>query len=467
MSASPVALTESQGDRRLGSSATVAAALVGLTLVVRLIPAWLLDVEVADILTYRSMAGAVLRGDNIYATAVLFPYTPFSMYLPAWELLFAQATGLPFDFVAKLPPILADAICTLLIFHLLQVESVAFGPRVAWTALWALNPVGILISAFHGNVMSVIPMLTLAAYVAAIHATADEDRPLLLAISALLLGFAVAMRSFPVLLVPPFLLLFCRTLREAVWYAALASLPSLLSSIPYLIFVRETFLREALGYRGSVDFGWVSVIRALQYFIDGQLLGVFATHLVDMTKGLFLGAYAILLLVLPFFRPDALGRALLVPALLFYAIYGGVSGQYLVWVVPIAIAIRERLVIPFTVISAVALVAFYAMYHPGILAGRHPSPIVRSATVNAWYVAGNVGIVLLASVWSARIVVQEILARRRAGQASTEPWICRLGLFRWSAAYAGVLVVAGGAWLLQAIRTGSEAQALVRAVLRW
>jgi hypothetical protein len=439
----------------------IAIGLAALTLIVRLVPAWLLKHEVADILTYRTMAEVVLRGDNIYAIRVLFPYTPFSQYLPAWELMFARATGLPFDFVAKIPPILADTGCTLLIFSFLRWRGLGLGPTVAWTALWVLNPVGILISAFHGNVMSVIPFLTLAAYVAAQRADKREDRTALLAISALLLGLAIAMRSFPILLVPPFLLLFCRTLREAAVYVVLVGLASLLSSLPYLIYVREPFLREALGYSGSEDFGWVAVVRAMYYFTDGQLLGVFAPHLVEMTKRLFLGAYLVSLLALPFSRRDALGRALLIPPLLFYGIYGGVSGQYLVWIVPMAIAIRERMVIPFTVVTAAALIAFYALYHQGILFGRNPPLILHSPTVTAWYVGGNVAVVVLSWFWTLRIILLEVMAYRRQREALPEGWVRGLEPLRRSPLYAGLLIALGVGWLYVASRVVGEARTIL------
>ncbi len=441
--------------------------LLALALGIRLVPAWLLQHEVADILTYRAMGEIVLRGDNIYAPRVLFPYTPFSQFLPAWLLQLAEATGWRFDFVAKLPAILADVGSALLIYVTLRWEGVPSGRTLAWTAAWALNPVGILISAFHGNIMSVIPFLTLSAYVAALRADQRaDDRGVLLAIAALLLGVAIAMRSFPVLLLPPFLLLFCRNTREMVIFAALAMFAPVASSVPYLLYARESFLREVLGYSGFEDFGWVAVLRALRFFIDGQKVGMFAPHLVEITKRLFLGAYALSLLLLPFFRREALGRALLIAPLLFYALYGAVSAQYLVWVVPLAIAVRERMVIPFSVVSAAALVAFYAGYHPGILVGRYPIPMPEPRPVMGAYVAGNIGLVVVSLAWVGLIIAREVRAYVRARPETSVGWVSRLAALRTSQVYRGLLVLLSLAWLYAASEAGRLAQGIVQSMLR-
>src|SRR5207249_3715359 len=101
-------------------SSLTAIFLVSLALAVRLVPAWNLRAEVADIATYRTMAEIVLRRDNTYATPILFPYTPYSQFLPAWCLQFAEWSHWRFDFVVKLPSIAADAGTTLLIFGYLR-----------------------------------------------------------------------------------------------------------------------------------------------------------------------------------------------------------------------------------------------------------------------------------------------------------------------------------------------------------
>ena len=96
---------------------------------VRLVPAWYLENPVSDIPSYIAMANIVLRGDDIYAPRVLFPYTPYSQFIPASMMEIANATGWRFDFAIKLPSILADGLTTLLIFGYVRWKSTS--PRDA------------------------------------------------------------------------------------------------------------------------------------------------------------------------------------------------------------------------------------------------------------------------------------------------------------------------------------------------
>ncbi|MFI5293235.1 MAG: hypothetical protein ACHQ02_10240, partial [Candidatus Limnocylindrales bacterium] len=98
----------------------VALLLVAATLLVRLVPAWLLAFESNDILLYRVMAQAILRGDTVYPPLVLFPYPPYSQFGPAAMLRLADLTGWRFDFTMKLPCNLADGVAYWLFFHYLR-----------------------------------------------------------------------------------------------------------------------------------------------------------------------------------------------------------------------------------------------------------------------------------------------------------------------------------------------------------
>src|SRR4051812_4240500 len=100
---------------RMVASPTWKAALglALMTAIVRLLPALRLHNEGADISTYRDMAIMFLRGDDLYARHIFFPYTPYSQPIPAAMLLLAKESGWPFDFTIKLTSILADIGTTL------------------------------------------------------------------------------------------------------------------------------------------------------------------------------------------------------------------------------------------------------------------------------------------------------------------------------------------------------------------
>jgi len=391
--------------------------LLTLTLGVRLWPAWNLKAEVADLSLYRAMAQVVLKGDNIYQRRVFFPYTPYSQFLPASMLKLSDYMGWRFDFTMKLPAIVADGIVSVLLCWALLAAGASLGWTLAWGLSWALNPVSILISAFHGNVMPVLACLLLGAVIAAERAESSVHRRRLLAISALVLGLGIAMRTFPVLALPIFLALAARSIRETLEFGVLAGFAAGISSLPYLIFARQTFVREILSYSGFSDFGWVAALRAMSYLTGGPLLSGFDDGLIMMTKSLFLYAYGIVLLTLPWFRRTSLALGSMLAPLLFFGLYGGLSAQYLVWMIPLAILVRDRFVLVFSVLAAICMACFYALYHPGILFGVYPPLFRGNVLISAIYALTNLIMVALSLAWTVRIVLREIWGSKGGAQS--------------------------------------------------
>ena len=465
-SAAPTGARGGPHRTRRATDAGVAMLLVALALGVRLYPAWQLKAIVNDVATYFVMGEMVLRGDNLYAQRILFPYTPFTQVHPALAILVSRALGWTFDFAVKLPEILADGLSTAVIYAFLRFEGARVGRAALWSMLWVLNPVSILISAFHGNIMAATPFFVLGAFVAARVGEDRDSRSLWMATSALLLGMGVAVRTYPILLLPTFIVLSTRTIKEAVVYVGLVALAPGLSSLPYLIYARQTFLNEVLGYGGFTDFGWVAVLRAGVFFAQGQQLSNFGGGLLPMTRLAFLYAYGISLLVLPYFRSASVGRALAVMPLLFYAIYAGVCAQYLVWVLPVAIALRDRVSLPYTLVATLALLGFYAFYAPGILGGRYGLPPMSPWVPAVIYTVGNVLLVIVSLWWLIGIFKGEFRACR-AGQWSTSvTWVRRLrGVwFHWAYGLVVAMVVAG-VLVPTIVRTARMVPDVMRSVL--
>ena len=124
--------------------------LLVVTIGIRLTLAWIFGSEVADITLYHQMADIITRNENIYQTATLFPYTPISMFLPAWSLQLAQTLRLPFHFVIKWPIIMGDAGIVLLLWWQAQKRNLQ-NTAILLGLAYAFNPVSLLITSFHGN----------------------------------------------------------------------------------------------------------------------------------------------------------------------------------------------------------------------------------------------------------------------------------------------------------------------------
>lgn len=283
---------------------------------------------------------------------------------------------------------------------------------------------------------------------------------------ALTLGIGLAIRPYALPLVPVFSLLATRSTAGAVGFGALTTIPSLLSMVPYLVLERQTLLRAMFSYSGFTDFGWVAALRALPYFMTGVKLLHFDDAVVEGTKRLYIVGYGALLPLIALFDRERLRSALLLGPLLFYGLYGNVSAQYFVWVLPFALALRQWAVVPFTLLATLAITCFYVLYHPTILFGRYPPLVVESPEVVARFVIADLGLVAVSLAWAAWIVVDGLrhvdvdgLVPATARRLGLGPRTCRAGL-------AAVSVVGGLVWLGSAVQIGLRANDVVRSFLR-
>lgn len=386
-----------------------AAVLVGaITIAARIVPALAIGNHGADFFNYREMATATLRGDDIYAVHPLFPYMPYSQAIPASCLALAEHTGVPFQVLLKLVNIAGDSILAIAILLALW-RSRGARSSLAWALALALNPVSILVSAFHGNLMALVPVFVGLAMIAgdrAQHARAGS-RSALIATAALLLGTAIALRSFPLLLLPAFALWLAPSPRQLTRFAVLALAPSAFSALPYLLWAAPDFLQEVLTYSGVPDIGWLAALRNVPLLFLDLKLFEFGLGLLGLSKLLFLLAYAVSLLVIPFAGPAGRRQAVLLPPLLFFGLYGGVAAQYLVWIIPVAILTRDRWLVWFSGLGTVVMLAHYATYHPAILSVSSPTEPMESRLTSLVLVLGNAALAAFCCAWATRIVREE------------------------------------------------------------
>jgi hypothetical protein len=90
-------------------------------------------------------------------------------------------------------------------------------------------------------------------------------------------------------------------------------------------------------------------------------------------KSVFLATWlAIAALYLPRRREGRLPEAALAVLLAFLSLYGAVSAQYLLWVVPLGLLLLDRHSLTFGVTATMSLFGFYLFLAPGVLTA--PSP---------------------------------------------------------------------------------------------
>jgi hypothetical protein len=339
---------------------TRALALVLLVAaLVRLGPILAADRVTADVLRYRKLATHVLDVSwNPYEAPRLYPYPPVWVAVEALAEAVSRRTGWSFAVLVKLPVLLADLGLVSLLFR--RGAARGLGAASAW--LYALHPVSILVTGFHGQFDAVALLCLLLA----VHwfELGCFDR------SALALAGGIALKSFPVLVLPFFLLALGRV-RSGLRFLLLSTLPVAALLAPFAAADFPALRRELLGYGGVADFGWIGLVRALHWLQAGVLARSEAPHwptLVPLAKAAFLGAFAALLALVAARRLRfPLDDVALAVFLGFLTLYGAVSAQYLLWVVPFGVLVPDRYAVVHAAASTAALVGFYLFLAPGVL----------------------------------------------------------------------------------------------------
>jgi hypothetical protein len=353
--------------------------------------------EEGDVARYKAVAVHLLDvSPNPYQAPRLYPYPPVWMWAEAGSEAIARRTGLPFAVLVKLPVLAADV-------AIVAVLAQMAGPAMAWA--WALHPVALLIGAVHGQFDAIALLFLLLAVVDLRAGRLDR--------SALGLAMAIALKSFPVLLVP-ILVAALPSWSTRLRYAALATLPVAAILLPFALHDAAAVRRELAGYGGVADFGWIAALRGVRW-LGGEPLASSAAKAwpleVGISKAVFLAAWAAFAAwTLRARVPDVASGAQAV-LLGFLGLYGAISAQYLLWAVPLGLLVLPRAwSAAYAACATVSLLGFYGFFLPRLLWGDAERMVARPASGTAW----AVGLVLVELVVLAGLA----LSVRRARQAA-------------------------------------------------
>jgi hypothetical protein len=333
----------------------------------------------------------------------------------------ARETGITFDVLFKVPGIAADlAVVALLYTTLLRTRGRSIATLAA--AGYAVNPVAVIISSFHGQ----IDGIAILCCVAAVLLLERPREPGFETLSALCLGAGIALKDWPVLLLPIVLVHLGGSLRRRATYVALACLPAAGTLLPFFLHAPRAVLSGVIGYGGATDHGWVAALRSFRFARTGDpyLPGNLGETLNRWGKIAFLGLY---LVSLPLGRRRwSLAGHCAATFLLFYVVFGGLSSQYLLWLIPFGLLGLELMTVPYTLSATATLVPFYLRFFPEVLLGQHPPPVLSPGTLAlthafataAWWLTSLVWLLTLLLRWSRRHGPREGNARDRGGASS-------------------------------------------------
>jgi hypothetical protein len=291
---------------------------------------------------------AILHGRDPLTTLrkETWNFLPFTAYVSAA----AAKTGLSWQYAAKLVPVACDLATIALVGQFAR----SAGQRRNVQLLYALSPVAVFISAWHGQLDSIAVFLGLGALL-----LARQQRA---AAAGLVLGLAVAAESWPVLFLPGVLL--CFPVRR--WWQVAASAATMLAGWALVIpVVLHASLVKALdtltGYRGySGTWGWSGLLRYARLTAAG-FTGPHVTPVQRLGTVLIILAMVAVIVVFRHRPPEDVTLAII---LAFLVTSAAVGPQYLLWPAALLYAARRPAGYVCLALSSGYVVLFYVYAFP-------------------------------------------------------------------------------------------------------
>jgi hypothetical protein len=286
----------------------------------------------------------------------IFNHTPL---VGEWAAGLFQASGgkvQDYALSLRVPGILADFLSVLVLLRLRQKTG---RPPVWALVLFALSPVSLMVSGYHGNVDPVLALMLLVAAWMCI-----EEKPLLCGIA---LGLACQVKVVPLLLVPVFAAYWWPR-KKFVRFASAACLVTLAGWAPALVLAPEAFFRNAIGYSGYWGiWGWSYALRAsgMEAFQKVGMADLQTAQTVAMAASKYLIIGSTLWLAWRR-RKDDIFFTLAAVWAVFFTFATGVAPQYFVWLAPFLLMVSARWYAVITGAGAVFLFAFYNTVSGGL-----------------------------------------------------------------------------------------------------
>jgi hypothetical protein len=274
---------------------------------------------------------------------------------------FFRENGLSFPFLLRLPGIIADFVVVVALLWLAKKDARFRLP--AWAlALFALSPVSLMVSGFHGNTDPVMVMFLVLATVSALRNNAI--------LCGLFLAFACQIKIIPVLLLPIFFF-FWLARRRSIPFALPFALASLVLWAEPLVKFPLLFIRNVLSY-GSFWGIW-GITYWLRLTTWSQFARVSFFNLlpaqnvvVNILKVLVIGAVVAIAWRRRKLDERGLANSLAYAWIVFFVFAPGACAQYMVWLAPFILILSPPFYLWLTVTSALFLFFFYNITARGL-----------------------------------------------------------------------------------------------------
>jgi hypothetical protein len=307
-----------------------------------------------DTESYRIVGSLLRAGDDVYANTDRHPYLPFQMYFMGLASWLDAHTDPKFYAWIRWPNIIADIGITILIYRSLRRLGRDDSECFWLTAIWAMHPISIYTSTIHAQFDSIAVFFALWSWYL-VYFWRNWSGVIL---GGVMLGFAILDKTWPLILLPPLLVVAPQVPRRLVFVVSAAVIPLLGVAVYDQIIgtTRDLIERKVIDYDAvPMRYGFTY---AFSHYLNGDVPSSWLPYFQENGREIFLLSVIIVAaIVVP--RRDALTASIaLLAGFLVFA--HGWGSQYLLWVIPFAIIARQRAML--ALYSAVATAAVYVYY---------------------------------------------------------------------------------------------------------
>lgn len=318
----------------------------------------LVSPEIADAKNAHTVADIFLKTGVLYQKEQIYPYPPVWIYYMAFSAFLQNAFNIPFVYLIKIPPFLADVTILFLLMKLLKKKQSVL--------IYAFNPIVIAVSSVFGKEDPVMILLAFLAYL-------YFEKKGRIALSSFWLGLSVWLKTFTVVFAPLYLFRL-KDNGTKIKFILIIFLPLMLIMFPFLAKDFETINSVYFKYVGSADYGWLASLKALSGFISGSPINFtpinyLLPQLLTISKYAFLFFYVLLLVFLFKHSKKSLLLSIILIFLLFFITYGGIGTNFLFWIIPFIMLYDHNVAKIYTLIGTPS-VFFYIL-------GQFYVPVLR------------------------------------------------------------------------------------------
>jgi hypothetical protein len=275
------------------------------------------------------------------------------------EQRWCQDLGVHFPFLLRLPGIVADFFVVVV---LLRITKTCLRIPTRALALFALSPVSLMVSGFHGNTDSVMVLPLVCAVWMSL-----QSRPIL---AGLFFALSCQIKIVPLLLLPAFVLFWLSQgkVREFLIPAAITT--ALLWLEPLLKFP-VLFAKNVLAYGSYWGVWGITYCFRLTGLPEFSRVSFFDLELAQTLVITVLKMIIVIAaLIMAWQRRHARGLAFVETLawtwLMFFILAPGVCPQYLVWLAPFILLVSPSLYAALAISSSIFLFAFYNITSGGL-----------------------------------------------------------------------------------------------------